>query len=596
MSFNQFVLPISVWLIQTVAAVLLIIGFVALAAYLRQQVLENQHRDAPLYRLARLLVPVVLAGAFVTIGGVPFLANVAVSLMILLLFNEDDNQWDYVVRAVSVVGIWWLLHSNHLQDVRNLGLLAILLVTLLGVSLFRKRMRYSGGVLAGISLCFMVSFWFTFQPRLDWQPALMYLITSDCILYYWLQAHQRLQLNREIQALTQYDDLSNATANEHSRHESNRLFATAKAQQVMLIAVALDVDQFKQFNQDYGHMTGNAALIAITRRLTQVLNAADLTYHLYHTGGEEFSIIFPKATLAQVTALITSCLANVRQQPVTVDVGQVTLTLSAGITMMQVTDQTMDAVYQRADDNLYLSKQRGRDVVTAEGVTAESDHDVDVNQLAYFAQPIEQVTDATTTHWAAELLLRRYDKNHDQWRLPNRFDISVENQVTLMRTALAGLKVQQVTLNLTLAQFSDSDTATTLAAFMKSGQGPARLVIEIIEVPTLAILRRVSALYRDAGIAIYIDDVGSDNSFELVRKLLPYVNGVKFAIQNLRKTETQDRIQERILFWLDVAKERQIDFILEGVETQAEVAHACDLGITHFQGYYFDKPHLPAVV
>lgn len=112
--------------------------------------------------------------------------------------------------------------------------------------------------------------------------------------------------------------------------------------------------------------------------------------------------------------------------------------------------------------------------------------------------------------------------------------------------------------------------------------------------PDLGTMRRSTAMYRDANIIVLIDDVGSDNSFELVQELLPYVDGVKFAIRNLRKTETFARTKERIRFWVGVAKRSKIKFVLEGVEDSTEVAFARSLGIEYFQGYYYGKPALPA--
>lgn len=87
--------------------------------------------------------------------------------------------------------------------------------------------------------------------------------------------------------------------------------------------------------------------------------------------------------------------------------------------------------------------------------------------------------------------------------------------------------------------------------------------------------------------------VGSDNSFELVQQLIPYVDGVKFAIQNLRKTEAPEQIQERIRFWAGVANQNNLRIILEGVEDQADIDFAKALSIHYFQGYFFAKPALP---
>lgn len=192
------------------------------------------------------------------------------------------------------------------------------------------------------------------------------------------------------------------------------------------------------------------------------------------------------------------------------------------------------------------------------------------------------------------MLLRAYNQRKQRWTLPKRFDIEVMDQITLMRKVLTSGASKQMTINLTLPQFCDPDNAIALVGFANADYGPEKLTVEITEVPDLGTMRRITSLYRAGNVNVLIDDVGSDNSFELVQKLLPYVDGVKFAIQNLRKDESFERIKERIRFWVKVAKQYRIDFILEGVESAEEVTFARELGIEYLQGYYYGKPALPA--
>lgn len=165
-----------------------------------------------------------------------------------------------------------------------------------------------------------------------------------------------------------------------------------------------------------------------------------------------------------------------------------------------------------------------------------------------------------------------------------------------MRKALTNSPTRRLAINLTNAQFIDQSVALALTQFCNSEDGPDELTVEITDVPDMVTTRNITAIYRAGGIRIDIDDVGSDNSFELVQHLLPYVDGVKFAMQNLRRNNDEAMLQERIRFWADVAQEHGLTFILEGVENAAEVTFAHDtLGIDLFQGYYFDKPQLPSL-
>ncbi|GEO46685.1 EAL domain-containing protein [Companilactobacillus kimchii] len=155
---------------------------------------------------------------------------------------------------------------------------------------------------------------------------------------------------------------------------------------------------------------------------------------------------------------------------------------------------------------------------------------------------------------------------------------------------MSNTEIQNFNLNLTAKQFEDIDVAEALTQFAKSSEGPNKLTIEITDLKDSQTTRRISALYRSADIKIMIDDVGSDNSFELVRGALPYVNGMKFAMQNLRKTNSEKELAERVAFWNQIAQEQNLDFILEGVETETDLLMAKKLGVSRVQGYFFGKP------
>lgn len=397
-----------------------------------------------------------------------------------------------------------------------------------------------------------------------------------------------------LQRIADYDNMTNASVFAHDQDDMSRLLSLAHASNQPMVLAALDVDYLGQFNQRYGHLSGNAVLVQIASVLKENLRKSGTRPHIYRNGGEEFTVVFLGAEPEKVAGIVDECLRVVRQNAFEVGDETAHLTLSAGLTTVQRTDEMIDTVYKRADDNLNLSKQRGRDVLTLNGRTYRAATEAVAEQLAFFAQPINQTAAGEAHPWAKELLLRRYDQTEARWVLPERFDLPVEQQIALIREMLRHDSLRKVTVNLTLAQFSDPNTARALAGFARADYGPEKMAVEITAVPDLGTMRRVTALYRNAGIAVFIDDVGSDNSYELVRKLLPYVDGVKFAMQNLRRHEDDVQIHERVLFWAEVAHKQRIEFILEGVETAADVAFAENAGIHHFQGYYYAKPELPA--
>ncbi|WP_461215672.1 EAL domain-containing protein [Lacticaseibacillus sp. GG6-2] len=136
--------------------------------------------------------------------------------------------------------------------------------------------------------------------------------------------------------------------------------------------------------------------------------------------------------------------------------------------------------------------------------------------------------------------------------------------------------------------------AQAFVHFKKHEPRLKEFVIEIMDAPDLKTVERITEIYRAGGIKIYLDDVGSDNSYELILNMFTYIDGIKFAMQNLRKSNDSQQLLERIDFWKKIADKHHLEFILEGVETQDESEYAYkQSGIFRQQGYYFGKPTLP---
>jgi EAL domain-containing protein (putative c-di-GMP-specific phosphodiesterase class I) len=105
----------------------------------------------------------------------------------------------------------------------------------------------------------------------------------------------------------------------------------------------------------------------------------------------------------------------------------------------------------------------------------------------------------------------------------------------------------------------------------------------------------VGAQLHAAGIRIAIDDVGSDvTDYDLVEQLLPHLDIMKFALQNMRALGQMDNVEAVIAKWRDLAARYHVEFTFEGVETPEDLQLAGRSGVSEVQGYYFNKPALPA--
>lgn len=216
-----------------------------------------------------------------------------------------------------------------------------------------------------------------------------------------------------------------------------------------------------------------------------------------------------------------------------------------------------------------------------------------VMTYTYFAQAIVQIETQAIIRY--ELLLRMWDEAHQQWRLPDTFEISVQEQTRLIVEALKALKIKRVGINLTPKQFHDPAVAAGLVAFVQQTPELQTLTVELTDAPTMEEMLSVGAQLHAAGIRIAIDDVGSDvTDYDLVEQLLPHLDIMKFALQNMRALGQMDNVEAVIAKWRDLAARYHVEFTFEGVETPEDLQLAGRSGVSEAQGYYFNKPVLPA--
>jgi diguanylate cyclase (GGDEF)-like protein/PAS domain S-box-containing protein len=148
------------------------------------------------------------------------------------------------------------------------------------------------------------------------------------------------------------------------RHLEGRLQAViAEFQNNGSIAglLSMDVDHFKQFNDTYGHNTGDQVLRMVAQTIRYALRATDTTGRW---GGEEFIAILhdiPDASNLQAAA--EKVRALVERSRLDVDGQGLHVTLSVGGTLLQAGD-TPQSFVGRADELVYRSKQAGRNRVT----------------------------------------------------------------------------------------------------------------------------------------------------------------------------------------------------------------------------------------
>lgn len=126
-----------------------------------------------------------------------------------------------------------------------------------------------------------------------------------------------------------------------------------------------DIDNFKSFNDTYGHQTGDQVLRLVALAVKQAVRGNQLACRY---GGEEFAIILPKADLAKAVKIAERIRVVVMEKELKKRSTGETLghiTLSAGVACLRP-GETSVALIERADTALYLAKRAGRNRVCTE--------------------------------------------------------------------------------------------------------------------------------------------------------------------------------------------------------------------------------------
>ncbi len=120
-----------------------------------------------------------------------------------------------------------------------------------------------------------------------------------------------------------------------------------------------DIDHFKKFNDQYGHVVGDKVLKTVSEKLSKLLEE---NYFLARYGGEEFAMLVPGLTLNQAKEYADKTRSEVSNIDFMIKGKQVKITISCGISNIQDKDSAQ-SIFERADKALYTAKSDGRNRV-----------------------------------------------------------------------------------------------------------------------------------------------------------------------------------------------------------------------------------------
>jgi diguanylate cyclase (GGDEF)-like protein len=138
-------------------------------------------------------------------------------------------------------------------------------------------------------------------------------------------------------------------------------FNRQKRYGVDLCLLILDLDHFKQVNDEFGHVVGDTALVNVAESIQKTLRSTDFSFRL---GGEEFAVLLPETNLGKARIFAERLRLTIEDES-TRSEGLPTCTASIGLCQAEVDMDTFQSMVRKADGAMYEAKDQGRNKVVA---------------------------------------------------------------------------------------------------------------------------------------------------------------------------------------------------------------------------------------
>ena len=173
-------------------------------------------------------------------------------------------------------------------------------------------------------------------------------------------ALRRVNLYRELEKIAITDSLTEVRTRRHWMERLTEEIKRSRAQKIKMSILMMDVDHFKTFNDQYGHLTGDQILRKIAKILKENLREIDIAGRY---GGEEFCVLLPDTDFEGAQYAAERIRQAIEKSVIEAYDNTVKATVSIGLATFPKDGQTLEELIEKADQSLYQAKQTGRNRV-----------------------------------------------------------------------------------------------------------------------------------------------------------------------------------------------------------------------------------------
>jgi len=450
---------------------------------------------------------------------------------------------------------------------------------------------------------------FAFYFRESRPPSRWHQRIVDACVHLGAIAIEREEARAQIARLAYYDMLTGLPNRARLRHLiSEAIQACPEGNHVAL--AFLDVDNFKDVNDTFGHSVGDELLVQLAQRLRAQIQPGDMLGRL---GGDEFVIVLPNRNAAEAS-LVASRITDALATPLQIETKLVPMSASMGISLYPDNATDIDMLIQQADAAMYKAKEAGRS--TYRFFNADMNRLAE-QRLAYSAALRAAIAnDALQLHYqpqirtidgaihGVEALARWHDPKLGEVS-PSKFiplaeECGLIEQIGLwsIREACrqmaawraAGLDIPCVSVNLSPINFQNVNLAAAVSEILADHDLPPEvLMLEITEGVIMnerSVAIETMNSIRKLGVGLSLDDFGTGYSSLSRLAHLP-IRELKIDRSFMRDVESNPSARAIVTTVVRVGQSLQLTVVAEGVETEGQRKLLADLGCDVIQGFLY---------
>ncbi|NOY22862.1 MAG: EAL domain-containing protein [Acidobacteria bacterium] len=425
----------------------------------------------------------------------------------------------------------------------------------------------------------------------------------------------RTKQNQEfMQYLSRRDVLTGLPNRNHFRRLAQKEISRAGKEGGRGAIAVLDLDAFNLINRTYGHMLGDAMIQQVGERLKDFAGKEMTVARL---SGDEFAILNSRVkTVEEITEFAEGLIALFAPSFLT-DFGAAYQTVGLGIARFPKDGEDVEGLLKDADIAMHAAKSQGHNQwkvysrrlegemaghfrMKTELFRAVKDEEFELN-----FQPILNMKDDAI--YSAECLVRWAHPKSGQL-LPSTFIPLAEEMDLILpigkwvleeacrqlgKWKRGNVPMRMISLNVSARQLFRSDLVNQVHGFLETnGLEPGELELELTESAVIQDVRQAVSVMRrirKLGVRIALDDFGTGYSSLNYLRMLP-IDTLKIDQSFVQDVITDPGSRSIIRFLVQLSRELGLRIVVEGVETEDQLAFLKEAGCDEIQGFLVSPP------